>query len=73
VAAEHEGKLVLVDGFARQRAAVRLGLETLLVLELTPVQMKAQLCLRNRERGMRLLERRRRLGVPALTPSRRHW
>jgi len=58
VAAEHEGELVLVDGFARQAAAVRLGLTTVSValLALSSVQMKAQLYLRNRERGLGLLE-----------------
>ena len=58
VAAEHEGQLVLVDGFARQAAAVRLELTTVAVevVRLTAVQMKAQLYLRNRERGLALLE-----------------
>jgi len=53
-----DGRLVLVDGFARQLAASRLGLPTLTVevVELSPVQMKAQLYLRNRERGLLLLE-----------------
>ena len=57
-AAEQEGELVLVDGFARQAAAVRLGLTTVAVevVQLTAVQMKAQLYLRNRERGLALLE-----------------
>lgn len=58
VAAEHEGELVLVDGFARQAAAVRLGLETVAVQvqKLSTVQMKAQLYLRNHERGMVLVD-----------------
>lgn len=58
VAADCDGKLVLVDGFMRHRAAQRLGLESLLVnvLSLTSAQMKVQLYLRNRERGLLLLE-----------------
>ena len=58
VAAEHEGELVLVDGFARQAAAVQLGLQTVTVevVQLTAVQMKAQLYLRNRERGLQLVD-----------------
>jgi ParB-like chromosome segregation protein Spo0J len=58
VAAEHEGELVLIDGFARQAAAVRLGLETVAVQvqKLSTVQMKAQLYLRNHERGMVLVD-----------------
>lgn len=58
VAAEHEGRLVLVDGFARQLAATRLGLELVLVevVRISPAQMKAQVYLRNRERGLLLLE-----------------
>lgn len=57
-AAEHEGQLVLVDGFARQAAAVRLGMTTVTVevVSLTAVQMKAQLYLRNREHGLALIE-----------------
>lgn len=53
-----EGRLILVDGFARQLAARRLGMPTIAIeiLDLSPVQMKAQLYLRNRERGLRLLE-----------------
>jgi ParB-like chromosome segregation protein Spo0J len=53
-----DGTLVLVDGFARRLAAVRAGMPTVAVevLELSPVQMKAQLFLRNRERGLMLLE-----------------
>jgi hypothetical protein len=53
-----DGVLVLVDGFVRQLAATRLGLDTLLaeVVDLSPVQMKAQLYLRNRERGLLLIE-----------------
>lgn len=58
VAAEHEGQLVLIDGFARQAAAQSLGMPSVLVevLQLTAVQMKAQIYLRNREHGVRLLE-----------------
>lgn len=58
VAAERDGVLVLVDGFVRRLAATRLGLESLLVevVRLSAVQMKAQLYLRNRERGLHLLE-----------------
>jgi hypothetical protein len=58
VAAQQEGVLVLVDGFVRQQAAVRLGLSEVLVevVELSPVQMKAQVYLRNRERGLQLVE-----------------
>lgn len=58
VAAEQAGELVLIDGFARQAAAVRLGLGVVAVevVQLTPVQMKAQLYLRNRERGLVLVD-----------------
>ena len=58
VAAKHEGELVLVDGFTRQVAAMRLGLQSVLVaaIELSPVQMKAQVYLRNRDRGTELVE-----------------
>ena len=58
VVAEQEGRLVLVDGFVRHLAALRLGVESVLVevVELSPVQMKAQLYLRNRERGLLLVE-----------------
>jgi ParB-like chromosome segregation protein Spo0J len=58
VAAEQDGVLVLVDGFARHQAALRLGLDYLLVevVSLTATQMKCQLYLRNRERGLGLLE-----------------
>jgi ParB-like chromosome segregation protein Spo0J len=58
VAAEQGDVLVLVDGFVRQMAAVRLGLDSVLVevVQLSPVQMKAQVYLRNRERGLLLLE-----------------
>lgn len=53
-----DGRLVLVDGFARHLAAKRIGMPTLAVevLDLSPIQMKAQLYLRNRERGLQLLE-----------------
>ncbi len=58
LAAEQEGELVLVDGFARQAAAARLGLGTVLVqlAVLSPVQMKAQLYLCNRDRELALLD-----------------
>jgi ParB-like chromosome segregation protein Spo0J len=58
VVAEYEGQLVLIDGFARQAAAVQLGMTevTVEVFVLTPVQMKAQMYLRNRERGLELIE-----------------
>jgi ParB-like chromosome segregation protein Spo0J len=58
VAAEHEGQLVLIDGFARQAAALRMGLNSVAVevVQLTGVQMKAQLYLRNRERGLELVD-----------------
>lgn len=50
--------LVLVDGFVRLMAARRLGLESLLVevVEVSAVQMKVQLYVRNRERGHLLIE-----------------
>lgn len=53
-----EGPPMLVDGFVRRAAAVRLGLERVVVdvQALTPVQMKAQMYLRNRERGFQLIE-----------------
>lgn len=58
VAAEQGDELVLVDGFVRHMAAVRLGLESVLVevVRLSAIQMKAQVYLRNRERGLLLLE-----------------
>ena len=58
VAAEQEGVLILVDGFVRHQAALRLGLLEVLVevVELSSVQMKAQVYLRNRERGLQLVE-----------------
>lgn len=58
VAAERDGVLVLVDGFVRQIAARRLSMPSVAVdaLELSSAQMKAQLYLRNRERGLFLLE-----------------
>lgn len=58
VAAAQGDVLVLIDGFVRRLAALRLGLDSVLVevVELSPVQMKAQLYLRNRERGLMLLE-----------------
>ncbi len=58
VAAERPEGLILIDGFVRRMAAARLGLEELLVevIELSDVEMKAQLYLRNRDRGLMLLE-----------------
>jgi len=58
VAAEQSGLLLLVDGFVRHLAAVRLGLSPVLVeiIQASPVQMKAQMYLRNRDRGLMLLE-----------------
>lgn len=58
VAARHDAALIVVDGFVRQAAAVHLGLPSLRVeiVELSLVQMKAQLYLRNRERGLQLIE-----------------
>lgn len=57
VAAEHEGLLMLIDGFVRHLAAVRLGLDHVLVevVRLSAVQMKAQVYLRYRERGPEVL------------------
>jgi hypothetical protein len=56
--ADGTARLVLVDGFVRQIAARRAGMMTVAVEEhgLSPVQMKAQVYLRNRERGLFLLE-----------------
>jgi len=50
--------LVLVDGFVRHAAARHLGLRSVFVevVELSPTQMKAQVYLRNRERGLLLVE-----------------
>jgi len=58
VAAKQGDALVLVDGFVRQRAALRLGLLPVFVavVELSGAQMKAQMYLRNRERGLMLVE-----------------
>lgn len=58
VASQREGMPMLVDGFVRRAAALRIGLERVEVdlLILTPVQMKAQMYLRNRERGLQLIE-----------------
>lgn len=57
-ASDEDGRLVLVDGFVRHLAAVRLGLESVLVevVQLSPSQRKAQVYLRNRERGLQLIE-----------------
>jgi len=58
VAAAHECALVLVDGFLRRAAALRLALATVRVevVTLSPVQMKVQMVLRNRDRRLLLLE-----------------
>ena len=58
VAAERPEGLILIDGFVRRMAAARLGLEELLVevVELSDIEMKAQVYLRNRDRGLMLLE-----------------
>lgn len=58
VAAERPEGLILIDGFVRRMAASRLGLEELLVevVELSDIEMKAQVYLRNRDRGLMLLE-----------------
>jgi ParB-like chromosome segregation protein Spo0J len=58
VAARAGQALVLVDGFVRQAAALRLGWAELRVeaLELSAVQMKAQLYLRHRQRELLLVE-----------------
>lgn len=58
IAAAHEDGLILVDGFARLRAARELGWSTVLVaiVRLSAVEMKAQLFLRNRARGLQVLE-----------------
>ncbi len=58
VAADHDDRLILVDGFARLRAALHLGWATILVavVRLSGAQMKAQIYLRNRERGLLFFE-----------------
>jgi ParB-like chromosome segregation protein Spo0J len=58
VAARQGESLVLVDGFVRVLAARRLGLVELWVeiIEVTTAQMKAQVYLRNRERGLHLVD-----------------
>ena len=58
VAADRDGVLVLIDGFVRHLAARRLALRELRVevVQCSAVQMKAQLYLRNRERGLLLVE-----------------
>ena len=58
VAAGCEDGLVLVDGFLRRVAAMRLLLPTVAVqaLTLTPVQMKVQMVLRNRDRRLLLVD-----------------
>lgn len=61
VASENDHVLVLVDGFLRHMAAVRLGISALFVevVRLSLVQTKAQIYLRNRGRGLHLLEESR--------------
>lgn len=58
VAAEQDGALILIDGFIRHQAALRLGLDALFVevVRVSPTQMKCQMFLRNRERGLQLIE-----------------
>lgn len=58
VAASEEDRFVLVDGFVRVLAAKRLCVEHLMVelVDVTPAQMKAQIYVRNRERGLHLVE-----------------
>ena len=58
VAAEQDGALVLIDGFVRVLAAKRLGLREMAVevVQASGAQMKAQVYLRNRERGLQLVE-----------------
>jgi hypothetical protein len=58
VAAEHDQQLHLIDGLACLLAARRLGLGSLWVevVRASPIEMKAQMYLRNRERGMGLWE-----------------
>ena len=58
VVAREGDRWVLIDGFVRVLAARRLNLERLAaeVVEVTTAQMKAQVYLRNRERGLHLVE-----------------
>ena len=72
-ASDEDGRLVLVDGFVRQLAAVRLGLESVLVevVQLSPSQRKAQVYLRNRERGLQLIELVARAGPQERTALHR--
>jgi len=58
VVARDGERWVLIDGFVRTLAARRLKLHTLAVevVRVTPAQMKAQMYLRNRERGLHLVE-----------------
>lgn len=58
VAAKQGEAFVLVDGFVRQTAALRLGLSSVFMaaVDLSGAQMKAQMYLRNRERGLLLVE-----------------
>jgi ParB-like chromosome segregation protein Spo0J len=58
VAADHDDRLILVDGFARLRAALHLGWARVLVavVRLSGAQMKAQIYLRNRKRGLLFFE-----------------
>lgn len=57
-ATQRDGRLVLIDGFVRHAAARRVGLDELVteVVPLGDVEMKAQVYLRNRDRGLMLLE-----------------
>jgi len=58
MACDQEGALLLVDGFVRQRAATQLGWSTVRVevVQMAATQMKAQLYLLNRDRGLTLIE-----------------
>lgn len=70
VAARQGEALVLIDGFARQAAALRLGLRSVFVtvVELSAAQMTAQMYLRNRERGLLLVEECPRPGSRRCAP-----
>ncbi|MBF0433374.1 MAG: ParB/RepB/Spo0J family partition protein [Fibrobacteria bacterium] len=58
IAVREKKEIILVDGFKRQRAALIIGMETLLVrvLPLHGAQMKAYVYLLNQERGFSLIE-----------------
>ena len=58
VAADLNERLLLIDGFVRVLAAKTLGLDqmTTEVVQVSAAQMKAQVYLRNRERGLHLME-----------------